>query len=324
MLISKKLMQLNKKYFIVLFFLFIFLLGIFIGLKFNFNKNYFLDTKNNKDLKTDYFNNKIFLQKDTLNLDQNPQINQFYKAKVSKVIDGDTIELSNGKRLRYIGINTPEIGEPFSILAKKENENLVLNKEVIIEFDVQIYDKYNRLLGYVWVNDILVNKELVKLGLAAIETIPPNIKYQNIILSAQKEAQNNCLNIWENLCKLSKEISKQKDANCIKISNIFANALGDDNKNKNGEWVEIKNNCNKTFNLNGFWIKDASAKNRYYFSNFYLDPFASVKIYSGCGKDDKNSLYWQCPEGKYAIWNNDGDEAFLYDNQNNLIDYYKY
>lgn len=308
-------MNLNKKYFLVLLIFFIFFAGILIGFRIS-NKNL---PKQNQPFQNQFVENKFAQAPLSSNeLPQNPQINQSYKAKVAKVLDGDTIELENGKRVRYIGINTPEIGEPFSILAKKENENLVLNKEVVLEFDVQIYDKYNRLLAYVWSDNILINQKLVLAGLATIETIPPNVKYVDLFLESQKKAQNNCLNLWEDLCK------KNEKTSCIKISNIFANAPGDDNQNKNGEWIEIKNTCDKELNLANWMIKDLSASNRYFFKNFYLGANKSVKIYSGCGKDDAEKLYWQCPEGKYAIWNNSGDEAFLYDSNKNLVDYYKY
>lgn len=73
--------------------------------------------------------------------------------QVSKVIDGDTIELSNGERVRYIGINTPEfrngIPDPYAQEAYEANKKLVEGKEVRLELDVQERDKYGRILAYV-------------------------------------------------------------------------------------------------------------------------------------------------------------------------------
>ena len=298
----------NKK--TILFLIIVFIIGIFIGKSLNVNTN-LNALKNNQN----NFENKLSLENNNLKI---PNINSNEEVYVKKVLDGDTIELDDGRKIRYIGINSPEYGEKFYNEAKALNENLVLNKKVNLEFDVQTIDKYGRLLAYVWSNNVLINRELVLKGLAISETIQPNVKYQDLILEAQKQAQSNCEGLWENLCKNTKETS------CIKISKIFPNAPGDDNKNKNGEWIEIKNNCQNNIDLNNWMLKDSSSNNKYIFSNFILNSGKSVKIYSGCGKNNESELYWQCPEGKYAIWNNSGDQAFLYDANGNLVDTYKY
>ena len=85
---------------------------------------------------------------------------------VTKVIDGDTVELSSGEKLRYIGIDTPEKKEPFYSEAKNYNRRLLEGKKIKIELDVQENDKYGRLLGYVYVDGIFVNAEMLKAGLA--------------------------------------------------------------------------------------------------------------------------------------------------------------
>ena len=96
--------------------------------------------------------------------------------KVSEVIDGDTIKLSNGKLLRYIGIDTPEMRtkkgkefiyspQPYSLEAKEFNRQLVEGKFVRIEFDVEKHDRYARVLGYCFVNDVFVNAEMIEEGM---------------------------------------------------------------------------------------------------------------------------------------------------------------
>src|SRR3989338_7374568 len=78
-------------------------------------------------------------------------------ARVKFVVDGDTIELENGQRVRYIGIDTPELHHPlkpvqcFGKEAKDENEKLVLGKEIILKKDVSETDRYGRLLRYIFV-----------------------------------------------------------------------------------------------------------------------------------------------------------------------------
>ena len=131
------------------------------------------------------------------------------KLIVSKVIDGDTVELNTGQRLRYIGIDTPEINfgkdpECFAIQAKEFNKKLVENKKIDIEKDVSEKDKFGRLLRYVYVeNDsttsaIFVNEYLVRQGYAIVSTYPPDIAHIEDLLTAQQEARENNRGMWKN------------------------------------------------------------------------------------------------------------------------------
>jgi micrococcal nuclease len=249
---------------------------------------------------------------------QQPSINSTRSVKVIRVLDGDTIEIEGGERVRYLGINAPEAGEPYSTQATRENERLVAGQTVNLEFDAQTQDRYGRLLAYVWTGDVLINKEIVRNGYAVNETIQPNVKYQDLILKAQKEARGACRGLWAGFC------SQNKETSCVKIVNVNADAPGNDNENKNGEWIEIKNFCGQAVSMSGWLLKDNSAGNKYQFGNFSLESAKSVIIYSGCGIPTQDKLYWQCPEGKYAVWNNTGDHAFLYDDGGNLITEYKY
>jgi hypothetical protein len=76
--------------------------------------------------------------------------------------------------------------------------------------------------------------------------------------------------------------------------------------------------------MQGWLLKDSSASNKYQFGSFTLEGAKSVILYSGCGADSQDKLYWHCPEGNYAIWNNNGDYAFLYDAGGNLAAEYQY
>ncbi len=123
-------------------------------------------------------------------------------ARVVRVIDGDTVEIEGGERLRYIGIDTPEVarpsqpGEYLGEEAAEKNRELVLGKKVRLEGDVQDRDEYGRLLRYVWLDDILVNAELVRLGYAYSYTLPPNVKYQELFLRLEREAREKKLGLW--------------------------------------------------------------------------------------------------------------------------------
>lgn len=121
---------------------------------------------------------------------------------VTRVIDGDTIQLENGKTVRYIGIDTPETKDPrkslqcFGKEALGKNKELIEGKRVRLEKDVSETDKYGRLLRYVYVGDIFVNDYLVRQGYANASTFPPDVKYQEMFIQAQQEARENKRGLW--------------------------------------------------------------------------------------------------------------------------------
>lgn len=124
---------------------------------------------------------------------------------VVKVVDGDTIHVRIGNRVeqvRYIGINTPELHhprkgeEPGGREAGLKNGALVAHTRVRLELDVQSRDRYGRLLAYVWVGDVMVNAELVRLGYAQVMTVPPNVRYQALFLKLQREAREAARGLW--------------------------------------------------------------------------------------------------------------------------------
>lgn len=127
-------------------------------------------------------------------------------AKVKKVIDGDTIELENGQKVRYIGIDAPETDHPskpvqcFGKEASAKNRELVEGKTVELEKDVSETDQYARLLRYVWLGDILVNEYLVKEGYAQSSSYPPDIKYQDRFIEAQRQARKEQKGLWGSYC----------------------------------------------------------------------------------------------------------------------------
>ena len=124
---------------------------------------------------------------------------------VVRVVDGDTIHVRIGARVekvRYIGVNTPEVHhprkgeEPGGREAAEVNRRLVEGERVRLELDVQERDRYGRLLAYVWVGDVMVNAELVRLGYAQVMTIPPNVRYQEIFVKLQREAREAGRGLW--------------------------------------------------------------------------------------------------------------------------------
>lgn len=134
--------------------------------------------------------------------DNSTDQNRFYK--VTKVIDGDTIEIEGGQRIRYIGIDTPESTiqhECFGKEASAKNKELVEGKLVRLVKDVSETDKYKRLLRYVYVDNQLVNETLVKDGYANAVSYPPDIKYQDKFNAAEKQAREANLGLWKSCQK---------------------------------------------------------------------------------------------------------------------------
>lgn len=142
----------------------------------------------------------------------------YESVKVSRVIDGDTVELSDGRRVRYIGIDTPETGDPrrgvqcYGREAYEKNRELVEGKMVELEKDVSETDKYGRFLRYVYINNVLVNELLVEEGYAYSSSYPPDVKYQDNFLEAQKLAREENKGLWGSTC------SNAPTANTLGIS----------------------------------------------------------------------------------------------------------
>jgi micrococcal nuclease len=124
---------------------------------------------------------------------------------VVRVVDGDTIHVRVGDRVekvRYIGVNTPEVHhprkgeEPGGRQALAVNRTLVERRTVRLETDVQSRDRYGRLLAYVWVGDVMVNAELLRRGYAQVMTVPPNVRHQDLFVTLQRDARERERGLW--------------------------------------------------------------------------------------------------------------------------------
>ncbi len=121
-----------------------------------------------------------------------------FRALCTRVIDGDTIELLDGERVRYIGMDTPEMRpvEAYAKAATEANRELVEEKMVRLVLDVEERDRYGRLLAYVYVDDTFVNAELVRRGLAQVATYPPNVRHEEHFLKLQRQAREAGRGLW--------------------------------------------------------------------------------------------------------------------------------
>jgi micrococcal nuclease len=127
-------------------------------------------------------------------------------ATVERVIDGDTVEVRYENEVlavRLIGVDTPETvapGEPvacYGPAASRFTKDNLSGKDVRLEFDVERLDRYGRTLAYVWVGEVLFNEELVLRGFAQVSTFPPNVKYVDQFLAAQRDARKDDRGLWK-------------------------------------------------------------------------------------------------------------------------------
>lgn len=126
------------------------------------------------------------------------------KLSVRQVYDGDTVALSTGEHVRYLGLDAPEIdhkGGKSDFLAREArdvNAKLVQGKQIRLEFDQERCDRHGRLLAYVFLeNGDMVNVLLLKKGLARVFQQPPNLKYSSLLLDSQRRAMAERVGIWQ-------------------------------------------------------------------------------------------------------------------------------
>jgi len=204
---------------------------------------------------------------------------------VSRVLDGDTIELDDGRKIRLLNVNTPEKGKAFfeqasNFLKTFENES--------IELEIEGVGKYGRILGRIYSENDYLNLKLVKLGLAHKYLVEE--KEIKDFSEAEKNARNKELGIWK----------KSKNYGCLNVE-----------INKYEEYLEIEDDCG--INFENWNIKDESTKS-YTFEKISQNKF---KLFSGKGEDKTGELYW----GRKSIWNDEKDSIFIRD-ENGLLVYY--
>jgi len=126
---------------------------------------------------------------------------------VKRVIDGDTIQLVDGRRVRYIGIDAPETRrrqgnawvedpEPYAKEATDANRRLVEGNAVTLEYDVQRQDRFGRDLAYVYVDGRMVNAVLAEEGYVQLLTVPPNVRHAEQFRDLIRQARQADRGLW--------------------------------------------------------------------------------------------------------------------------------
>ncbi len=119
-----------------------------------------------------------------------------------RVIDGDTIEIASGEKVRYIGIDAPEMNAEdetrrhLAQVAKRVNRGMVEGRELVIELGVEERDRYGRLLGYIYSGNVFVNAALVAGGYAQAATYPPNVKHAELFVTLATQAWEANRGLW--------------------------------------------------------------------------------------------------------------------------------
>jgi len=225
---------------------------------------------------------------------------------VTGVVDGDTISVqlaSENESVRLIGLDTPEMGEDFCYEARDALTSLVGGKAVRLETDVEKRDQYGRLLAYVWVGTTLANAELLRLGLATLYTVPPNVRYTDALRAAQDEAQKAGRGIWGGAA-----------TSPLRILQVNYDAPGNDNFNLNEEYVVFE--VLVAGSLIGYAVEDQSG-HRYEFPDRIFQGGEVFKLHTGVGTDSQTDLYWGMTGS--AVWNNDGDTVKILDPGGHIV-----
>jgi micrococcal nuclease len=232
-------------------------------------------------------------------------------ATVVSITDGDTLrlQLADGtlESVRLIGINTPEASECWADEAVLALADLTpVRSQVRITADTSNRDQFDRLLRYLWVGDMSINVEMVRRGAAVSRRYPPDTAMTDRLEQAQSEAREARRGLWApDACGAG------ADAELI-ITELGYDPPGDDNRDLNEEYIRIRNEGDSATDMSGWTIKDESSSNRYTFpAGFSIAPGETVTIHSGCGDDFDTRLFWCSVDS--AVWNNDGDTAFLID-----------
>lgn len=209
--------------------------------------------------------------------------------KVSRVIDGDTLILVDGRKIRLLNVNSPESNIPNSNLSYFYLRSLE-GSNISLEY-VSI-DKYSRILARIYSSNDYINLDLVSLGLSSSFLVSESEVKD--FARAEISAISSGTGIWQH----------SEHYGCIS-SNIDALK----------EIVTLTNHCSK--NLVNLTIKDESRKSLI----ISLSPISQVSLMSDFGFSNSTTYFWNSSTN---VWNNDRDTLYLFDENFKIVHYNKY
>lgn len=230
---------------------------------------------------------------------------------VVRVIDGDTLVISSPRgeeTIRLREVNTPEKGECGAAAAKKRLEKLASDG---VWVDRRGTDRYGRTLAHLYsVSRVHVQHDLVLAGLAHVATYGSPDEHLDHLLDAEARARSGRRGIYGDGLRCGGRTGEPPVSKVapVSIRRVDANPAGNDLEPGAGESVTIEGAPGTS--LAGWGLKDTSASHRFRFDEGTTIPASGkLRVFSSCGEQTADSLYW-CMKGS-AVWNNDGDTAFL-------------
>ncbi len=260
-----------------------------------------------------------------------------WTVTVLSVTDGDTMDVrmpdGSTETIRLLGVDTPETSAGSTDPAEWEDipgnsdgrewlanwggqasdyaEERLAGQEIYIEVDKQSDRRgtYDRLLVYAYQSESSsksFNKRLLENGYARMydSQFTKRSEYQ----LAEFTARNNDVGIWDYIETSSSTSSSDGQDGDLEVSNIHAEATGNDHENLNGEYIELTNEGSSSIDMSRWTLADDADHTFYFPSGFELDADESVTIYTGSGTNSNSELYWG--SGR-AIWNNTGDTIIV-------------
>jgi len=273
------------------------------------------------------------------------------EAAVFSNVDGDTVKIylkNKIETVRMIGVDTPETVHPrkpvqyFGKMASTFTKLMLKPSEKVkLTYDWNPRDKYRRLLAYVWFKVeyqgkeywILHNLALIVNGYGHAYTVFPfKDLYMETFKEAERYARENYIGLWSGINE-TKALELLKSGKIIKgnysgtSTKVYSTPSAVSSTSYNvkiitihykgsDEYIVIKNTGNTAVNLSG-WRLWSKGNQWYTFSNITLQPGQSISIHSG---PKATGIVWT----KKYVWNNNGDEAVLYDSSGNVADRYAY
>ena len=239
-------------------------------------------------------------------------------ASVIEVFDGDSFEATLDGRteeVRMIGINAPEGSECFGDRARDALRAMISGREItLVAAGEDDTDRFGRLLRFVYVDGIFVNREMARTGSALVFQSGQPLEAE--FKALEEEAFDAGLGMWAiGVC------GDQGPAG-VAILAVEYDPPGRDFENTVEEFVGLGNAGIEPIDLAGWTLRDETSQHRYVFPDgFVLQPDGIVRVRVGCGADDADDLHW-CKDD--AVWSNGGDTAILQDAAGNVIDRYVY
>lgn len=216
-----------------------------------------------------------------------------------EVIDGDTLVLEGGIKVRLLGIDAPETGQPFYRESKQYLEQLALGKQVSLEHDAKLKDRYGRLLSYLFLNGTMLNQLMLEDGLARL-FLHKRLRYQDRLAAAQRRAVQLGLGLWNH----------SEWYGCIQILGF------DPHKDPALETMIISNRCSKLELTNWYFLNELGS--RFELPGIELDQNQMLVIKTGLGSHGELGLNSSRSLGWNQSW------VALLDSRGRLVSYLEY